>query len=1758
MLQNIITKKSFEKIGLGLTMFLIFNLTVLAQGSSPTARTPGTPLGSYQLGDFDNVNLFTGNLNFNLPLLNVGGRGEVGQSLGVVIEGQWAGTETQTHSNPDLFTHQWNHRSPNPLALVGSMRIDSSLNVDVHAACTSNPVIYWVTHQMNLTFVEPDGTEHILVDGTYHGKSYRYCGQMQTNYGKLFKSRSGNFMTFVADNDIWTNSLSYSGYLFFKNGTKYRIVDGQIMWAIDRNGNKINYTYENNAYKRLIKITDSIGREVNIDYAANEPAPYGSCIKITYDGFGGGEQNKKAIRINYVSNLTDSLRTTQSYDSTTLPEIEEDIPNDNIAVDGDEYIPTLIKSVWLPDGRKYEFKYNVLRQLARVELPTGGAVEYDYRDIFEIPFMGGTTWGANGIGPGTNQVTEKRVYESGNVLVNKTKFSVPTSYTSGVFPTLTRGNGTVRDVEQFDASGNRLTKSRHYFYGTAGADYIFNVPWWHGKELRTEIFDTNGTSILRVSERDWRQRIPSWCYNNPYVSTVCGPTSSQYGETMPTVNPFVVETKETIVDGNLVTKTSGINPNNGSWAFDDYNNQTDVWQYDFGSGQPGALIKHTQKSFYNHPSEFQGLLILGLPNVTSVYAVDSYGNETLASSSQIVYDEYSQYPLLTYSSVIGWEAPSNTFNIRGNATTVKQWLNTNNSWITTHTQFDQFGNSRKSWDALGRVSEAIYTDAFADSTNRNTYAFVTQSISPIPDPNNTHGHSSDEAFVSNTVYDYYSGLVKSTTDINGQTTNFEYNDPLNRLKKVISPNGAWMEYEYGDTIGNLFVKTSSTFDETRILQSYNFFDSLGRSVRSAKLDGEATWITVDTQYDALGRTWRVSNPYHASGLTGAVNPPNIWTTNQFDALSRIIKVTAQDGAESITTYFGNTVTGQDPAQKKRKSVTDALGRMTQIIEDPNGLNLTTYYKYDVLGNLRVVEQGQQRRYFMYDSLSRLFRSKNPEQSANTNLTVYDPISDNNQWSNGYEYAGNGNMLAKVDARGVRIEYSYDDLNRLYKRHYVATQTLPAGTYTTSPDDEYFYDGRGLTNVPDFALGKMTKAYSTLSETRYTEFDLMGRILVSEQETGGQTYQTRYKYNLSGALVSQIYPSLREVKNFFDNSGDLWQVSGRKPTAPYKMYVGSIDHDFTNTGAQNQAQLGNGRWESTVLNKRMQTTQVALGTTQSGTNLLKLNYDYGTSNNGNVQNQTIEVTTIGNITGFVAAQNYTYDGLNRLSSAIETSSNTTIWQQTFGYDRYGNRTVNTNSNATTQALIGDNPEISEGNNQIEPRPGELYDYDAAGNLTKDKLGNLFAYDSDGKQTTFMPVGASQPSAYYYYDSDGRRVKKISGNETTIFVYNALGQMIAEYGINTPTPQNPTTSYLTTDNLGTPRINTDTYGNVSARHDYLPFGEEIIGIGGRTAAGYNSDSIRQKFTGYQRDTESGLDFAQARYYAPNAGRFTSVDPLMASAKSVNPQTLNRYTYVLNNPYRMVDPTGLEESPLDSETELAFGHLGNLVDSVEAERQAERDAAREEAERKRRGEPANQTQQQVSSENNQQGQAPQQSEASNENASTIQNGQNGQVSTLTVATPTTSVRYYPVRGATVADAIRNAQIPCNNGMSAACTRASYTYETQPPRRNRDGTYSTIGGTLRTNITIRLPRWAGYNRASEADKRRWDNAMGHLPNHENQHRDIFVAGANEIAAAIPTTARTAAAVLKEENRKFLRAIDTVQQRSDQLDVDTDFGRRP
>ncbi|MDH3528872.1 MAG: hypothetical protein OEQ28_04850 [Acidobacteriota bacterium] len=135
---------------------------------------------------------------------------------------------------------------------------------------------------------------------------------------------------------------------------------------------------------------------------------------------------------------------------------------------------------------------------------------------------------------------------------------------------------------------------------------------------------------------------------------------------------------------------------------------------------------------------------------------------------------------------------------------------------------------------------------------------------------------------------------------------------------------------------------------------------------------------------------------------------------------------------------------------------------------------------------------------------------------------------------------------------------------------------------------------------------------------------------------------------------------------------------------------------------------------------------------------------------------------------------------------------------------------------------------------------------------------------------------------------------------------MGKKIAEY--STSLSQNPRVHYGTEDHLGSPRLLTDRDGKVISRRDFYPFGEDLNSSERASDLGYRPDEVKERFTRYENDEEIDLEFAQARYYSNEIGRFTTVDPLRKSATIEDPQSWNRFAYVLNRVTIATDPDGL----------------------------------------------------------------------------------------------------------------------------------------------------------------------------------------------------------------------------------------------------------
>ncbi|HEX8267285.1 MAG TPA: RHS repeat-associated core domain-containing protein [Pyrinomonadaceae bacterium] len=1396
-----------------------------------------------------------------------------------------------------------------------------------------------------VTVTMPDGSAYNL---RQDDNLYVYNWSVIDRTG-TYLSVDGSKMRLVVNSSQSIFYLPDGGRIFFDGN--YALTS-----YIDRSGNKITYAGSSGQW------TDTLGRILTNPLLQSQPTE-GTQV-YQFQGFNGLNQQAQFIWAKLSTQQPSPAYMTNrfclSFTDKNLPTGSTilftvvGIPTNACDPFTTPFDPIVLTEVRLQNGSAYKFHYNLHAEIDKIEYPTGGYERFEYGQI--TPVQSANDSGYDQF----NRGVKKRWISSDGTTTAEVlwKYDV-TRVNQGLSTDYYKIRTTAPDnsyTERYLLDQDSDVESPYGFGNIAvGRPYEERAYSKTGQLLRRNLTEWTQTGALpggyATATRDMRPRraVEVIFEENDANYALIKLTETEYEQ--PGQNNVPTDSKYFAANNVKRVKTYHYKAISKTWAADNARTVSDfVGQF---SGVTPASI--AENDYFYDPVGSETYLtrnITGL--VTEQRILDPANSNAVVAKTQIFYDE-ATYQLPTTGTMPtgatnSWVdlTQSNQLGLigskRGLPTTIRSYRDVaNNLYIETRKFYDQYGNLRKARDGRGNDSEIEYSEDYA-------FAYPTKTTTAAAGTDSTRGATS--GLVTTMTYDFNkttsqgSGLPVSTTDPNGLKTVIEYDAALRPWK--VTPRdaannnivGAITETDYGvpdssgANIGRLsagqrFVHSKTQIDAANWAESWTWFDGLGRTVKTQKKDSAGDVFAV-TSYDEMGRVKEVSNPFrNVSSPSCATNLQ--CTTTTYDAAGRLWKVTTPDGAFVETTYnlattgnqIGTVVTVKDQASKERRSITNALGQLMRV-DEPDVLQSNqlgsiispyqaTVYSYDPLSNLKTVTQGSQTRSFVYDSLSRLKSATNPESGLIQ-----------------YGYDNNGNLTSKTDARLITTTYSYDNLNRLLTRSY---QNEPSGQAVTR-EAHYYYDN--LTNAKGKLIKVITGSTSNqFSVTEYQSFDIFGRVTQSQQKTDGTVPDPMtYTYNLAGMLVEEKYPSGRVVKNVLDADGDLSIVQSKK-NANSGFWNYAQHFSYTATGAVSSMQLGNGTWESTVFdNYRLQPTQIALGTTQNQTNLLQLNYTYNTpnatDNNGNVLTQKITVpSTAGQSNGFTAVQTYSYDSLNRLKQAGEKPLNYTqqqcdqnpsqCWKQTYKYDRFGNREFDA-ANTTTlgtcpQTICNPTIDVTDNRNRfkLDQNNDSIndYGYDAAGNLTKDAEGKQLTYDGENKQTE-VKNSIGQSLGKYFYDADGQRVKKVvsSTGETTIFVYDVSGKLVAEYSTVVETA-NPKVGYLTNDHLGSPRIITDRNGNVTSRRDFLPFGEEIAaGTGGRSnVQRYDAaDNVRQKFTSYERDNETGLDFAQARMHNYNHGRFTSPDPLMASAKVKNPQTFNRYSYVLNNPLNLIDPLGL----------------------------------------------------------------------------------------------------------------------------------------------------------------------------------------------------------------------------------------------------------
>ena len=404
-----------------------------------------------------------------------------------------------------------------------------------------------------------------------------------------------------------------------------------------------------------------------------------------------------------------------------------------------------------------------------------------------------------------------------------------------------------------------------------------------------------------------------------------------------------------------------------------------------------------------------------------------------------------------------------------------------------------------------------------------------------------------------------------------------------------------------------------------------------------------------------------------------------------------------------------------------------------------------------------------------------------------------------------------------------------------------------------------------------------------------------RFRLTRQNSGGTAVsgdlESAYTYNMEGMLTSQTYPLGTRYWYTYDAMG--------RPTKMSDLTSGQDLVSAVTYGPAGEllSMTGTSVGETRTYNSMGQLV------TLTGLNGVNLQYNYAAAgaNNGQIASQ--QDLSSGETVS------YQYDSLQRLAQATSTQG----WGQGFTYDGFGNLTAKS-------VLSGSPP---QGSYPVDPATNRLsgVSYDANGSQLSAN-GSALVYDVSNRISS-----STGPSlqGFYEYDASNRRVYQLKqhftgsawGNDAQEFYfYGFAGRKLGTYFATVTgsgTGASISWNLLSTQVFFHGRLiqrsaasaQQDRLGSIGS---YFPYGED------RSAP--SNDAI--KFATYVRDSTTGLDYAENRYYASGVGRFLTPDPWGGSALSSIPLSWNRYPYVAGDPVNQTDRRGLNADACEAEDE------------------------------------------------------------------------------------------------------------------------------------------------------------------------------------------------------------------------------------------------
>jgi RHS repeat-associated protein len=786
-------------------------------------------------------------------------------------------------------------------------------------------------------------------------------------------------------------------------------------------------------------------------------------------------------------------------------------------------------------------------------------------------------------------------------------------------------------------------------------------------------------------------------------------------------------------------------------------------------------------------------------------------------------------------------------------------------------------------------SEAVYsgTSAVAGSKVDETRSYYDGATSPSTPPTRGNLTQSDSwndqtgqyVVASQTQYDSFGNVLRAT-DARGASTTTAY-DPTYHLFPTQICNAL---NQCTTQTWNYVLGVTTDVTDANGATTHSVYDALGRRTSETDPAGKvSTW-----QYLNVGDP----NTQHVRSSLPDGSGDGLWTDLYTDGLDRAYKV-VEEGPTSAVTYVQEKQYSDGREQPQKVSLWhqssqtpvwetyayDGAGRQTRITH-ADGTSATVTYTNDGGGKPYVIsldelghehaawsdtadhvtqvreKNGGSYSYtkYAYDAAGDLVRVT--DQNNATTTMSYDSLgrrtsmTDVDMGRQTYTYDAGGLPTGQTDAMGQTIALGYDALGR------IRTKTAGGQTTTWSYDEP----GHGA------GVGRLTSvAYPGGSESH--TWNSLGLETATSLTVGTTTKSTTATYDGLDRLSTMTYPDGEVVTYSYAPDGQLSGVSG---------YVNSMT--WSPNGQLTQVVYANG----TTTNYGYDANRLWLtgaSVVKGTTTLYSASYSYNAA--GLVTSETQGTPTARTV-------NYTYDDLNRLTAASGAQN------QTFAYDAVGNMTSNS---AVGSYTYGDPAH----EHAVTAAGAATYSYDANGNM-RSGAGKTFTWDVQNRLTSVTQNGTTTT---FGYGPGEERVRKTQGANTTLYFGRLLevvnGSPVQYYYAGPLLVARKdaagTKTWYHTDRLGSVRLMTNASGSMVNSYDYSPFGEQ--------QSTTSAVSNERGFTGHIEDAETGLTYMGARYYDPKLGRFLSADTMVGQIHE--PQDLNRYSYVDNNPVNNTDPLG-----------------------------------------------------------------------------------------------------------------------------------------------------------------------------------------------------------------------------------------------------------